>query len=120
MLGSTLFAQVQVWVCQAKKAKTSLLLFFNYLLKRTVKRSKLLLLQIIRNCLLCPSFCIATMNLAMDQTTSYDITSHGPCQWFSITVNPFYTNTQYNDEIRYSDNLTGMKPLLKRWGLIRN
>ena len=32
----------------------------------------------------------------------------------SITDNPVYTDTRYNDKIRYSDNLTVTKPLLKR------
>ena len=30
------------------------------------------------------------------------------------TVNHLYTNTQYNDKICYSDNLTGRKSSLKR------
>ena len=29
------------------------------------------------------------------------------------TVNPFYTDTQYNDKNRYNDNLTGTKLSLK-------
>ena len=32
----------------------------------------------------------------------------------ACTDNPFYTNTQYNDKIRYNDNLTVTKPSLKR------
>ena len=36
------------------------------------------------------------------------------------TVNPLYTDTRYNDQIRYNDNLNVTKPLLKRWQLMRN
>ena len=32
----------------------------------------------------------------------------------SGTGNPLYTDTRYNDEIPYNDNLTVTKPLLKR------
>ena len=38
-------------------------------------------------------------------------------------VNPFYTDTRYNDNIRYNNNvrnLTGTKPSLKRRESIRN
>ena len=31
-----------------------------------------------------------------------------------LTDNPLYTDTQYNDKIRYNDNLTVTKPLLKK------
>ena len=34
------------------------------------------------------------------------------------SVNTLYTNTQYNDKIRYNDNLFIMKPSLKRWQLM--
>ena len=30
------------------------------------------------------------------------------------TDNPLYTDTRYNDKIRYTDNLNLMKPSLKR------
>ena len=36
------------------------------------------------------------------------------------TVNPLYFDIQYNNKIRYNDNLTGMKLSLERWQLIRN
>ena len=32
-----------------------------------------------------------------------------------IIVNPLYTDTRYNDKIRYNDNLNATKPSLKRW-----
>ena len=35
-----------------------------------------------------------------------------------ITVNPLYTDTPYNDEICYNDNLTIPKSLLKRLQLV--
>ena len=36
------------------------------------------------------------------------------------TVNPLYTDTRYNDKIRYNDNLSVTKPLLKKRRLMRN
>ena len=33
------------------------------------------------------------------------------------TVNLLYTDTRYNDKIRYNDNLAGTKPSLKRWNV---
>ena len=36
------------------------------------------------------------------------------------TVNPLYTDTRYNDKIRYNDNLNVTKPSLKRWRLMKN
>ena len=36
------------------------------------------------------------------------------------TVNHLYTDTRYNDTIRYNDNLNVTKPSLKRWQLMRN
>ena len=33
---------------------------------------------------------------------------------FLPTVNPLYTDTPYNDKIHYNDNLTVMRPSLKR------
>ena len=33
---------------------------------------------------------------------------------FRNTDNPLFTNTRYNDDIRYNDNLTVKKPSLKR------
>ena len=35
-------------------------------------------------------------------------------QFSKGTDNPVYTDTRYNDKIRYNDNLTATKPLLKR------
>ena len=37
-----------------------------------------------------------------------------------LTDNPLYTNTRYNDKIRYNDNLNVTKPSLKRGQLMRN
>ena len=37
-----------------------------------------------------------------------------------ITNNPLYTDTRYNDKIRYDDNLTVTKPSLKRSQLVTN
>ena len=45
-------------------------------------------------------------------------TAYVCAQW--NTVNPFYTDTRYNDKIRYNDNLNVTKPSLKRWRLMRN
>ena len=44
------------------------------------------------------------------------------CTLFSrlITDNPLYTDIRYNDKIRYNDNLTVMKPSLKRQQLVTN
>ena len=39
--------------------------------------------------------------------------SEGKCFSFS-TDNPLYTDTRYNDNIHYNDNLTVTKPSLKR------
>ena len=36
------------------------------------------------------------------------------------TVNLLYTNTRYNDQIPYKNNLNVRKPSLKRWQLMRN
>ena len=33
---------------------------------------------------------------------------------YPITDNPLYTDTRYNDKIRYNNNLNGTKPSLKR------
>ena len=38
----------------------------------------------------------------------------------NITDNPLYTDTRYNDRIRYNDNLNVMKQSLKRGQLMRN
>ena len=38
--------------------------------------------------------------------------------WY--TVNPLYTDTRYNDKIRYNDNLNVMKHSLRRWRLMKN
>ena len=35
-------------------------------------------------------------------------------------VNPLYTDTRYNDKIRYNDNLNATKPSPKRCQLMRN
>ena len=36
------------------------------------------------------------------------------------TDNPFYSETRYNDKIRYNDNLTVAKPSLKKKQLVTN
>ena len=36
------------------------------------------------------------------------------------TGNPLYTDTRYNDKIRYNDYLTVTKPSLKRYQLVKN
>ena len=36
------------------------------------------------------------------------------------TVNPLYTDTRYNDKIRYNENLNVTKPSLKKRRLMRN
>ena len=42
------------------------------------------------------------------------------CEKVVVTDNPHYTDTLYNDTIRYNANLTGMETLLKKWQLIGN
>ena len=44
---------------------------------------------------------------------------HDSYYYFS-TSNPLFTNTWYKEKNCYNDNLTGTKPLLKRWQLNRN
>ena len=49
---------------------------------------------------------------------TYEVSS-GQAYRIFFTVNPLYTNTRYNDKILYNDNLTGTKPSLKKWQLIK-
>ena len=37
-----------------------------------------------------------------------------------VTDNPLYTDTRYNDKVRYNDNLTVTKPSLNRSQLVTN
>ena len=38
---------------------------------------------------------------------------------FYCIINPFYTDTRYNDKISYNDNLTGTKHAQEGWQLIK-
>ena len=50
----------------------------------------------------------------MDQVIQSAITSLFLTEFHKFaTVNPLYTDTRYNDKIRYNGNLTGTNPSLK-------
>ena len=40
--------------------------------------------------------------------------------WIAYTDNPLYTDSRYNNKIRYNDNLAVTKPSLKREQLVAN
>ena len=48
----------------------------------------------------------------------FNTDGHGSKQY--NTVNPFYTDTQYNNKICYNDYFKVAKPSLKMWQLMRN
>ena len=57
------------------------------------------------------------MYMCVDTSLSLPVSSE--LTVYKLT-NPLYTETRYNDKIRYNDFMTGTKPSLTSWQLIRN